>query len=250
MDRFSVTGKVIVLTGGGGHIVGAMVRDLAEQGAHCVSADLRREKVLPQENGIDGVVSEYLDVTNKAEWTNLLERVMDKFGRIDALVNGAGINAPSSFLGVDIDEMKQIMDVNFIGTVLGCQVLGAQMVRANRGSIVNISSTSADPPLSRAFAYSASKAAVTNITKNIAREWGPTGVRVNALRPGFFPTEWNKKNFLTDDRIADILRHTPMSRFGDPQELCGAAQWLISDASSFVTGSEVIVDGGFSCQTI
>jgi NAD(P)-dependent dehydrogenase (short-subunit alcohol dehydrogenase family) len=115
---------------------------------------------------------------------------------------------------------------------------------------VNISSTSADPPLSKAFAYSASKAGVTNLTKNIAREFGKTGVRVNSLRPGFFPTEWNKKNFLSEDRINAILSHTPMGRFGLPSELVGAVQWLISDSSSFVTGSEIVVDGGFSAQTI
>jgi NAD(P)-dependent dehydrogenase (short-subunit alcohol dehydrogenase family) len=124
------------------------------------------------------------------------------------------------------------------------------MVNQNSGSIINISSTSADPPLSKAFAYSASKAAITNLTKNIAREFGLTGVRVNALRPGFFPTEWNLKNFLTPERTNSILKHTPMARFGDPKELVGAVIWLLSDASSFVTGSEIVVDGGFSAQSI
>jgi NAD(P)-dependent dehydrogenase (short-subunit alcohol dehydrogenase family) len=124
------------------------------------------------------------------------------------------------------------------------------MIEQGSGSIVNISSTAAAPPLSKAFAYSASKAGVTNLTMNIAREFGKTGVRVNSLRPGFFPTEWNKKNFLSQERIDSILNHTPMRRFGEPAELVGAVQWLLSDASKFVTGSEIIVDGGFACQTI
>ena len=124
------------------------------------------------------------------------------------------------------------------------------MVQNKNGSIINISSTSADPPLSRAYAYSASKAAITNLTKNLAREWAMSGVRVNSLRPGFFPTEWNKKNFLDKKRIDKIISHTPLQRFGDPKELISAVLYLSSDSSAFVTGSEVIVDGGFSCMTI
>ena len=118
------------------------------------------------------------------------------------------------------------------------------------GSIINISSASAGPPLSKAFAYSVSKAGIRNLTQNLGREWGQQGVRVNAIRPGFFPTEWNRKNFITPEREKSILSHTPMARFGQPNELVGATLWLASDASSFVTGSEVSVDGGFSCMTI
>ena len=115
--------------------------------------------------------------------------MIKQHGRIDGLVNGAGINAPSAFFDVNADTFKDIFDVNLVGPLLGCQIVGKHMVDRGAGSIVNISSTSADPPLSKAFAYSASKAGVTNLTKNIAREFGQTGVRVNALRPEFFPTE-------------------------------------------------------------
>ena len=118
------------------------------------------------------------------------------------------------------------------------------------GSIINISSASADPALSKAFAYSAAKAGIKNLTQNLGREWGKSGVRVNAIRPGFFPTEWNRKNFITPDREKAILNHTPMGRFGNTEELIGAAIYLASSASSFVTGSELVVDGGFSAMTI
>ena len=124
------------------------------------------------------------------------------------------------------------------------------MVRNKSGCIINISSASAGPPLSKAFTYSASKAAIKNLTQNLAREWGTMGVRVNAIRPGFFPTKWNLENFIDENRKKAILGHTPMKRFGSPNELTGAILWLASDASSFVTGSEICVDGGYSCMTI
>ena len=130
------------------------------------------------------------------------------------------------------------------------QVIGEHMLKNGKGSIINISSASAGPPLSKAFTYSIAKAGIKNLTQNLAREWGTKGVRVNAIRPGFFPTDWNLKNFIDDKRKKEILGHTPMNRFGNPDELTGAILWLSSDAASFVTGSEVSVDGGFSCMTI
>ena len=124
------------------------------------------------------------------------------------------------------------------------------MKSRSTGSIINISSASADPALSKAFAYSASKAGIRNLTQNLGREWAKDGVRVNALRPGFFPTEWNRKNFIDKDRESAILGHTPMGRFGETHELVGAAVYLASEASSFVTGCELVVDGGFSAMTV
>ena len=124
------------------------------------------------------------------------------------------------------------------------------MLAQGNGSIVNMSSASAGPPLSKAFTYSAAKAGVKNLTQNIAREWAVQGVRVNALRPGFFPTEWSKTHFIDAARNDAILGHTPMGRYGSPSELVGAVIWLCSDAASFVTGAEIAVDGGFSCMTI
>jgi NAD(P)-dependent dehydrogenase (short-subunit alcohol dehydrogenase family) len=251
---FSIEKKVILFTGGAGHIVGALVEFCASLGAICISADLRPEKLEGQAKKIQEknlhLQVATLDVTEPDHWESLTQSILKDHGRIDALVNGAGINAPSTFFDIDVSTFRKILDVNLVGTLLGCQIVGKHMVENGKGSIINISSTSADPPLSKAFAYSASKAGVTNLTKNIAREFGTTGVRVNSLRPGFFPTEWNKKNFLSEERIASIMTHTPMKRFGEPEELTGAVVWLISDLSSFVTGSEIVVDGGFSAQTI
>jgi NAD(P)-dependent dehydrogenase (short-subunit alcohol dehydrogenase family) len=254
LKDFSIKNKVFIFTGGAGHIVGELVNSFARQGARCISTDLRPEKLELQkkslkENGFDIEVLA-LDVTNQKAWQQLALETSKKYKKIDGLINGAGINAPSTFFDVDIEMFKKIVDVNLVGTLIGCQIIGKLMIEQGKGSIVNISSTAAAPPLSRAFAYSASKAGVTNLTMNIAREFGQTGVRVNSLRPGFFPTEWNKKNFLSQERIDSILNHTPMRRFGEPNELVGAVQWLLSEASQFVTGAEIIVDGGFACQTI
>jgi NAD(P)-dependent dehydrogenase (short-subunit alcohol dehydrogenase family) len=254
LEDFCVKDKVYIFTGGAGHIVGELVNSFARQGAQCISTDLRPEKLELQQKSLkkDGFDIEVIafDVTNENAWKELAQETRKKYKKIDGLINGAGINAPSSFFDVDIEMFKKIVDVNLVGTLIGCQVIGKLMIEQGRGSIVNISSTAAAPPLSKAFAYSASKAGVTNLTMNIAREFGQTGVRVNSLRPGFFPTEWNKKNFLSQERIDSILNHTPMKRFGEPIELVGAVQWLLSDASKFVTGAEILVDGGFACQTI
>jgi NAD(P)-dependent dehydrogenase (short-subunit alcohol dehydrogenase family) len=166
------------------------------------------------------------------------------------VLNGAGINAPTPFLDISVEEWNDIFAVQVTGTMLGCQVLGRHLVDQKRGSIINISSASSGPPLSKAFTYSAAKAAIKNLSQNLAREWAPSNVRVNALRPGFFPTDWSMKNFITKEREAAILGHTPMGRYGQPRELAGAVLWLFSDAASFVTGAEIEVDGGFTAMTI
>ena len=166
------------------------------------------------------------------------------------MINGAGINAPTPFLDIEIDEFQAVMNSQITSTLFGCQVFGEYMLAQGKGSIINISSASAGPPLSKAFAYSIAKAGIKNLTQNLGREWGTQGVRVNAVRPGFFPTEWNQKNFITPDREAAILGHTPMNRYGEVSELVGGVIYLASDASSFVTGSELTVDGGFSCMTV
>lgn len=251
---FSIKDKVIIFTGGSGHIVSELINACLHLGAKCISVDLRSEKLVAQkefqkQQGFDLEVFAF-DVASEKDWHDFLRNIKNKFGQINGLVNGAGINNPSTFFDIEVENFKQIFEVNLIGTLIACQQVGKVMVNQNSGSIINISSTSADPPLSKAFAYSASKAAITNLTKNIAREFGQTGVRVNSLRPGFFPTEWNKKNFLSPERTNSILTHTPMARFGEPKELSGAVIWLLSEASSFVTGSEIVIDGGFSAQTI
>ena len=179
-----------------------------------------------------------------------LTTTIDAFGQADILINGAGINAATPFLDIELDEFYDVINSQITSTLLGCQVFGEYMLTQGKGSIINISSASAGPPLSKAFAYSVAKAGILNLTQNLGREWGTQGVRVNAIRPGFFPTEWNKKNFITEERKKAILNHTPMARYGEVDELVGAIIYLASDAATFVTGSELTVDGGYSCMTI
>lgn len=252
---FNIEGKVAVVIGGGGHLCSEMARGFAHAGCAVAVLDLRLEKAKAVEDelraaGFDRAMSLAIDVAKKQEHINALEQVLATFGQVDILVNGAGINGPTPFLELTLEEWYAILDSQLTGTFLGCQVFGGYMVERGSGSIINISSASAGPPLSKAFTYSVAKAGIKNLTQNLGREWGTKAVRVNALRPGFFPTEWNRKNFITPDREAAILGHTPMVRYGQPSELIGATLWLASDAAGFVTGAEIAVDGGFSCMSI
>ncbi len=252
---FNLEGRVVALTGAGGYLCGEMARGFARVGCAVAIMDMRLEKAQSIESelrneGFDKVMSLAIDVSKKEQHLIALEAIIAKFGCLDVLVNGAGTNGPTPFLDISLDEWYSILDSQLTGTFLGCQVFGAYMIKNGKGSIINISSASAGPPLSKAFTYSVAKAGILNLTQNLGREWGAKGVRVNALRPGFLPTEWNRKNFITPEREAAILGHTPMARFGEPIELLGATLWLASDAASFVTGAEIAVDGGFSCMTI
>ncbi len=252
---FNLEGKVAAVTGAGGHLCSEMARGFARAGCAVAVLDLRLEKAKAVEaelraEGFDKVMSLAIDVAKKEEHVAALNAIVSQFGHLDILVNGAGTNGPTPFLELELDEWYAILDSQLTGTFLGCQVFGGYMVKRGQGSIINISSASAGPPLSKAFTYSIAKAGILNLTQNLGREWGTQGVRVNALRPGFLPTDWNRKNFITPAREAAILGHTPMARFGAPVELLGATLWLASDAASFVTGAEIAVDGGFSCMTI
>lgn len=252
---FNLERKVAVVTGAGGHLCSEMARAFAKAGCSVAVLDLRIEKAKAIEDeirslGYDKVISLAIDVAKKDDHISALKTVLSKFGKIDILINGAGINGSTPFFEIDLKEWYAILDSQITGTFLGCQVFGEYMVKEGKGSIINISSASAGPPLSKAFTYSVAKAGIKNLTQNLGREWGTKGVRVNAIRPGFLPTEWNRKNFITPEREAAILGHTPMARFGEPVELVGAILWLASDASNFVTGAEIEVDGGYSCMTI
>jgi NAD(P)-dependent dehydrogenase (short-subunit alcohol dehydrogenase family) len=166
------------------------------------------------------------------------------------LVNGAGVNSPTPFLDIPEDEYDRIMNINTKAVFLACQVFGRYFVDQKvPASVINLGSMSGLTPLSRVFTYSMSKAAVHNLSKNLAREWAPLGIRVNTLVPGFFPAEQNKK-VLVPERIAKIMAHTPMNRFGEARELVAAALLLAADGGSFITGHEMVVDGGYSAMTI
>jgi NAD(P)-dependent dehydrogenase (short-subunit alcohol dehydrogenase family) len=253
-DLFSVTGKVSAVTGAGGHVCGEMARGLAKAGARVAVLDLRLEKaeaVAGQIVAAGGeAIAVQLDATKKDSFNAALESTQSQLGPVDILVNGAGINSSTPFFEMELDEWHAVMDSQITSTFLGCQVFGKHMVERGKGAIINISSASASPPLSKAFPYSVAKAGIKNLTQNLGREWATKGVRVNAIRPGFFPTDWNRKNFITPEREAAILGHTPMGRYGEVAELTGALIWLASDASGFVTGAEIAVDGGFSAMTI
>ena len=252
---FDLKGRIAAITGGGGYICGALARGLAKAGCKVVVMDLREEKAIAVAKAIHNdfggeAISLQMDASKKESFKSALATTIEAYGHPDILINGAGINSPVPFLDIQLDDFTAVLESHITSTLLGCQVFGQNMLARGRGSIINISSASAGPPLSKAFAYSIAKAGIVNLTQNLGREWGTKGVRVNAIRPGFFPTEWNRKNFITEDREAAIFQHTPMARYGKVNELLGGIIYLASDASSFVTGSELTVDGGYSCMTI
>jgi len=251
---FGLDGKVAAVIGAGGFLCSEMALAFGKAGVRVAVLDKDLEsagRTARQVSAAGGDAFAFqMDVTSKKEHEKALAEVLDKYGDVDILVNGAGINAPTPVLDISEQEWQSILDVCLKGTLFGCQVFGRYMVEKRKGSIINISSASSGPPLSKAFTYSASKAGVKNLTQNLAREWAPYNVRVNALRPGFFPTEWSLRNFITPERERAILGHTPMGRYGKPGELVGAVLWLSSEAAGFVTGAEIAVDGGFTAMTI
>ena len=254
-NLFGLRGKSAVVIGGTGELCGAMAEGLAGAGAYVYLVGRNKEKAdsrLEKMRSIDGQ-GEFIpcDVSQKQELDQLRDRILEKTPNIDVLVNGAGINSPTPFLEITEEEFDRILSVNLKSVLLSCQTFGQVMLdQGQGGSIINLGSISGLNPLSRVFSYSASKGAVHNLSKNLAREWAPHNIRVNVLVPGFFPAEQNRK-VLTPDRVESIMNHTPMDRFGDKEELIGATLLLASaNAGSFITGTEMVVDGGYNCMTI
>ena len=252
-ELFSLKGKVAVVIGGTGVLCGEMAEGLAAAGA--TIALVGRDPVKAQKR-LDSIAktggkAEFFpcDTTSKTGLQKLLADALAKFGRVDILVNGAGVNSPTPFFDITEEEFDKIITVNLRGLVLACQIFGKHMIGQKSGSIINVGSASGLTPLSRVFTYSASKAAIHNLSKNLAREWATAGVRVNILVPGFFPAEQNRK-VLNPERVAQIMGKTPMKRFGEAHELVGATLLLASDAGSFITGAEIVVDGGFNAMSI
>ena len=252
---FGLAGRVAVVVGGTGELRGAMAEGLAAAGAQVVLAGRSAEKAKGRLQKIEAAGGSgwfhAAEASSKAELQGLLDAVLARSGRVDIVVNGAGVNSATPFLDITEDEFDRILRVNLKGVFLGCQVFGRHLVETGKGgSIINMGSEAALMPLSQIFTYSASKASVHNLSKNLAREWAQHRVRVNTLVPGFFPAEQNRK-ILTPARSARILAHTPMARFGESAELIGATLLLASEtAGSFITGSEIVVDGGFDSMTI
>ena len=251
---FSLEGKVAVVIGGTGVLCGTMAEALAAAGAETILVGRSEEKAKERLASIEAAGGkayfEKVDVNSKASIEDLLANVLEKSGKVDILVNGAGINSPTPIFDIEEDEFDSILNTNLKAVLFASQVFGKYLVdRGEGGSIINIGSMSGIIPLSRVFTYSATKAAVHNLSKNLAREWAEQGIRVNTIVPGFFPAEQNKK-VLNPERVASIMGHTPANRFGEPDELVGATLLLASDASSFMNGAELVVDGGYASMTI
>lgn len=255
LDLFSLEGKSAVVIGGGGVLAGEIALGLAAAGADVAILGRSQEKAEARADEIRSLGRRALalsvDTASKSALEASRDEILGQLGGIDILVNGAGVNSATPFFDITEEEWQRIIDINLKGVFLACQVFGKVMVESGKGgSVINISSASSGPPLSKVFTYGVTKGGVNQITQFLARDWAPYRVRVNAILPGFFPAEQNRK-ILTEDRVASIFRHTPMNRFGEAQELVGAAIYLASEkASSFVTGTILRVDGGFLSMTI
>lgn len=268
MNWFDLKHDVAVVIGGTGVLGGALSEGLARAGAAVAVVGRNAERgearaeAVRQAGGRAIFVS--ADASDRASLEGARQQIVGEWGEPTVLINAAGGNQPSvtvtpqnPFEQIDLAAWKESFDLNLVGgALLPCQVFGPGMCAAGLGSIINIASVSAHLPLSRVVAYSAAKAAVLSLTRFLAREWAPRGVRVNSITPGFFPAEQNRRLLFQEDgtptaRAKAILGHTPMGRFGESQELVGAALFLASrQASSFVTGSDLVVDGGYLAQTI
>jgi NAD(P)-dependent dehydrogenase (short-subunit alcohol dehydrogenase family) len=265
---FDLRDQTAVVVGGTGVLGGAMAEALASFGARTVIVGRHQprgeERVRKILDAGGTAMFQAADALDRDSLENANERIRKELGQVSVLINAAGGNRPDATLppGADFCQLplaawQEVFDLNVIaGALLPCQVFGAAMLEAGRGSIINIASLSAMTPLSRVVSYSAAKAAVINLTKFLAREWAASGIRVNAISPGFFPAEQNRallfqENGRYTERGDQIIRHTPLARFGEPVELAGAVVWLAAPrASSFVTGQNIVVDGGFSAATI
>lgn len=255
IELFDLSDQTAVVIGGTGELCGAIAEGFAAANAEVVlvgrdpaKAEKRLESICAH-GGRGYFVA--ADASKRGDLQLVLDTVLERSKGVNILVNGAGVNSPTPFLDIPEEEYDRIMNINTKAVVLACQVFGRYFVDNKvPASIINLGSMSGLLPLSRVFTYSMSKAAVHNLSKNLAREWAPLGIRVNTLVPGFFPAEQNKK-VLTPDRVSKIMGHTPAARFGEAKELIGAALLLASNAAgSFITGHEMVVDGGYSSMTI
>ena len=277
-ETLDLTGKTAVITGGGGIICSVMAKSLASQGAKTAIIDLNKEasekvaKEIEEELGIPslGLSANVLDKSSLEDSKKIIN---EKLGPIDILVNGAGGNSPAAttklekmegsetedpsdtFFGLKLEGFDRVFDLNFKGTILPAMVYSTDMVKRKSGVIVNISSMNSYRPLTKIPAYSAAKAAVNNFTQWLAVHFSKTGIRVNAIAPGFLRTNQNRF-LLVDEKTGEptprslkILGSTPMERYGTPEELTGTLLYLVSDLSKFVTGVVIPVDGGFSAYS-
>jgi NAD(P)-dependent dehydrogenase (short-subunit alcohol dehydrogenase family) len=278
MNEFNLKDKVAVITGGAGVICSVMAKALADQGVKCAILDLNKEAAAK----VSGEIEKEFGVSSIGLAANVLDRasliaakkeINDKFGPIDILINGAGGNAPAgttkvekiegtdnekledTFFGLQIEGFDKVFDINFKGTILPSMVFAIDMVNRKSGAIINISSMNSYRPLTKIAAYSAAKAAINNFTQWLAVHFSKTGVRVNAIAPGFLLTNQNRFLLIDENtggptaRGLKVLKGTPMERYCSPEELSGTLLYLVSDLSRFVTGVVIPVDGGFSAYS-
>jgi NAD(P)-dependent dehydrogenase (short-subunit alcohol dehydrogenase family) len=265
---FNLDGQTAVVIGGTGVLGGAMALALAGCGARVAvvgrSVERGAERLREIEAAGGTALFQPADALDRDSLARARDAIVSRFGPPGVLVNAAGGNRPdatlppgSDFCKLPLAAWREVFDLNLAGGVLlPCQVFGESMLAEGHGSIINIASLSGIIPLSRVVAYSAAKAAVVSLTKFLAREWAPRGVRVNSISPGFFPADQNRALLFNPDgsptaRGRQIIEHTPMARFGEPSELAGTVVWLAATkASSFITGQNIVVDGGFMSTTI
>ena len=279
LKQFDLSGRIAVITGAGGALCGTIAKALGELDVKIAVLDLEKEKAEQTVQHImdkGGEAAAFAcNVLNKNELIACYEAIKKRWGEPDFLINGAGGNDPrgttsheffsledvedpsvTSFFDLDLQGFQFVFSLNFLGTFLPTQVFARGMAAQGKGAVINISSMSALTPLTKVSAYSAAKAAVANFTQWMAVHFSRTGIRVNALAPGFFMTE--QLRFLHIDqetghytpRAQKVLAHTPMERYGEPEELVGTVVYLLSDASKFVTGTVIPIDGGFSSYSI
>jgi len=244
-----LTDKTAVVVGGTSGIGRAIAHALAEAGADVVATSRRRQQVEATANEIEERGRRSLrvtsDVSNSDSLRQLLDACLTAFGKVDILVNSAGRTKRAATVDFSEQDWATILDTNLTGTLRACQIFGRHMIERKYGRIINIASLSSFVALYEVAAYSASKAAVASLTKSLAVEWAAHGVNINAIAPGVFRTALNQKLLDETERGREFLLRTPMKRFGQVEELAGAAVFLASDAASFVTGEILVVDGGF-----
>lgn len=269
MSLFDIKDQVVVITGGTGVLGREIGAHLAREGAQVILLGRRQEvgEALAESIRREGGSASFMacDVTDVDAVSNVRDQVVSQYGRVDALLNAAGGNMPGATIppgktlfDVKVEEFQRVLNVNLTGTLIPTQAFLVPMTEAGHGSIVNFSSMAAFRPLTRVMGYAAAKAGISNLTAFLANEvatkFSPA-IRVNAIAPGFFLTDQNRSLLTNEDgslteRGQDVIRQTPFKRFGKPEELCGTIQYLISEASTFVTGTVAVVDGGFNIFAI